>query len=86
LAAGLIAGLPQAHERGLGGWQAEAPALAELFQLAHGALAALAPAIEGLEVDTQRMAANLSAAQVGHDLGQSAALARRLIDQHQKEA
>lgn len=86
LAAGLIAGLPQAHERGLGGWQAEAPALAELFQLAHGALAALAPAIEGLEVDTRRMAANLSAAQVGHDLGESVALARRLIDQHQKEA
>lgn len=76
LAATLIAGLPQEHERGLSGWQAEAPVLAELFQLAHGALAALAPVVEGLEVDVNRMDANLAAAGVGRDLGESVALAR----------
>ncbi len=38
LAATLLATLPNEHERGLGGWQAEAPVLAELFLLCHGAL------------------------------------------------
>ncbi|HZZ89783.1 MAG TPA: 3-carboxy-cis,cis-muconate cycloisomerase, partial [Caulobacteraceae bacterium] len=42
LAATILAALPQEHERSLGGWQAEAAVLAELFCLAHGALAAMA--------------------------------------------
>ena len=37
LVAGILAGLPAEAERGLGGWQAEGPALAELFILAAGA-------------------------------------------------
>jgi len=79
LAATLLAALPQEHERGLGGWQAEAPVLAELFELAHGALRALAPVIEGLEVDEAAMARNLAAAGVGFDSGESEALVRRAL-------
>src|SRR5205085_6411455 len=38
LAATVLSALAfQHHERGLGGWQVEAPVLAELFQLTHGA-------------------------------------------------
>ena len=77
LAATLLAALPQEHERGLGGWQAEAPVLAELFELAHGALCAMAPAVEGLEIDETAMARNLAAAGVGFDSGESEALVRR---------
>jgi len=47
-------GMPQEHERGLGGWQAEAPVLAELFALTHGALDAMAAVLEGLEVIPRR--------------------------------
>ena len=68
LAATLMAGLPQEHERGLGGWQAEAPVLADLFILVHGAVVAMADVAEGLEVDVAAMARNLaSAAGVGTD-------------------
>jgi len=83
LAGGIMAGLPQAHERDLGGWQAEAPALAALFELTHGALAALRPVIEGLEVDTAAMAGNLTAAGVGEDVGQAAELTRQALARRQ---
>ena len=79
LASGIIAGLPQAHERDPGGWQAEAPALATLFELTHGALAALRPVVEGLELDTAAMARNLAAANVGADVGHAAELTRRAL-------
>lgn len=85
LAATIVAALPQQHERGLGGWQAEAPALTELFQLTHGALSAMAPVLEGLEVDTDRMARNLAAAGVGTDTGESGALVTRALAAHQKD-
>jgi 3-carboxy-cis,cis-muconate cycloisomerase len=80
LAATILSALPQEHERGLGGWQAEGAVLAELFQLAHGALAAMAPVLEGLEVDTERMAANLFAASVGSDTGESEALVAKVLE------
>jgi 3-carboxy-cis,cis-muconate cycloisomerase len=82
LAATILSALPQEHERGLGGWQAEAPVIAELFQLAHGALTAMAPVLEGLEVDSARMRSNLDAAGVGWDTGESEALARRVLRHH----
>jgi 3-carboxy-cis,cis-muconate cycloisomerase len=85
LAATITAALPQQHERGLGGWQAEAPVLADLFQLTHGALAAMAPVIEGLEVETDRMAVNLAAAQVGTDAGESEALTARALAAYRKD-
>jgi 3-carboxy-cis,cis-muconate cycloisomerase len=84
LAAAILSGLPQEHERGLGGWQAESPVIADLFQLAHGALTAMAAVLEGLEVDATRMRSNLDAAGVGWDTGESEALARRVLDFHRR--
>jgi 3-carboxy-cis,cis-muconate cycloisomerase len=74
LAATIFAAMPQEHERGLGGWQAEGAVLADLFCLAHGAIAAMIDVLEGLEMDTARMAANLKAACVGEDIGESVAM------------
>ena len=79
LAATLLAGLPQEHERGLGGWQAEGPVLADLFILTHGAVVAMADVAEGLEVDPAAMARNLAAADVGGDTGASALLVERAL-------
>jgi 3-carboxy-cis,cis-muconate cycloisomerase len=59
LVATLLAAMPQEHERGLGGWQAEWETLPEIFLLAAGALRRMREAAEGLEVDEQRMRANL---------------------------
>jgi 3-carboxy-cis,cis-muconate cycloisomerase len=84
LASGILAGLPQQHERGLGGWQAEGPALASLFELTHGALAALRPVIEGLEIDTAAMARNLAAANVGDDVGDAVHLTRRAVADYRR--
>jgi len=64
-APGLVATLLQAqlqeHERGLGGWQAEWEALPALCRLAGGALARAVPLVGGLELDRERMRANLAA-------------------------
>jgi 3-carboxy-cis,cis-muconate cycloisomerase len=79
LAATILAALPQEQERGLGGWQAEAPVLADLFVLTHGALKILGPVIEGLEVDAARMAHNLAAADVGLDTGDAEALVKAAL-------
>jgi 3-carboxy-cis,cis-muconate cycloisomerase len=59
LVATLLAAMPQEHERGLGGWQAEWETIPEIFLLAAGALRRMREAMEGLEVDTERMRANL---------------------------
>ena len=82
LAATILAGMPQEHERGLGGWQAEGPVLAELFCVAHGGIRAMLPVIGALEIDARRMQTNLEGADVGLDMGESermvaAALASR---------
>lgn len=82
LAAGILAGLPQEQQRGLGGWQAEAPALGTLFELTHGALVAMRGVIDGLEVDTLAMAANLRASGVGEDIGLSVQLVDRCLDHY----
>lgn len=81
LAATLIAAMPGQHERGLGGWQAEGPVLADLFEVAHGAVVAIAEVVEGLEVDLAAMARNLAAAGVGHDPGDAEALTYRLLEE-----
>jgi 3-carboxy-cis,cis-muconate cycloisomerase len=85
LAATIVAALPQQHERGLGGWQAEGPVLAELFELTHGAVAAMAVVVEGLDIDTGRMAANLTAARSGADTGESVALVSRALTAYRKD-
>ncbi len=84
LVASILAGLPQEQERGLGGWQAEAPVLSELFVLADGALRAMLPVVEGLDVNADAMAHNLAAANMGSDFGEAEALAQRALDRHGK--
>lgn len=79
LIAGILAGLPAEQERGLGGWQAEGPALAELFLLAAGAAEAMATVAEGLEIDEAAIARNLAAAEVGTDIGESEMLVAALL-------
>jgi 3-carboxy-cis,cis-muconate cycloisomerase len=59
LVATLLTALPQEHERGLGGWQAEWQTLPELVLLAAGAARSVADALETLVVDAARMRANL---------------------------
>jgi 3-carboxy-cis,cis-muconate cycloisomerase len=62
LVATLLAAMPQEHERGLGGWQAEWESLPEICLLSSGALRHAIHVIEGLSLDTDRMRANLEAA------------------------
>jgi 3-carboxy-cis,cis-muconate cycloisomerase len=55
LVATLLAAMPQEHERGLGGWQAEWPVLPELVLVAAGGARAVADALTDLVVDVERM-------------------------------
>ena len=57
--AALLAAMPQEHERGLGGWQAELAEWPLLWAAAHGSVRALARALPGLQVDADRMLVNL---------------------------
>ena len=84
LAMTVIAGMPQEHERGLGGWQAEAPVLADLFILAHGALAAMLPVAEHLDVNSGAMLRNLEAAGMEQDVAEAQALTEFVLEQHGK--
>ena len=59
LVATILSAMPQEHERGLGGWQAEWDAIPELVGVAADAARAVAEALEGLVVDAARMRANL---------------------------
>jgi 3-carboxy-cis,cis-muconate cycloisomerase len=79
LVAGLLAGMPQELERGLGGWQAEAPAIGELFALAHGAVEAMRVVAEGLEVDSAALAVHAAGAR-GPEREAALAAARRFVD------
>jgi 3-carboxy-cis,cis-muconate cycloisomerase len=55
----LLGALPQEHERGLGGWHAEWPAFSAALAFTGGAAAGARRALEELEVDPERMRANL---------------------------
>jgi len=59
--AGLLAAMPQEHERALGHWQAELAEWSQLMLSAHGSARALAGALPGLQVHVPRMRANLDA-------------------------
>ncbi len=63
LAATLLASMVQEHERGLGGWHAEWTALPELVVLTAGALGQMADTMASLEVDADKMKANLDVTQ-----------------------
>ncbi len=55
----ILSALAQEHERAIGGWQAEWAAIPDLFCYAAGAIAHTRQAVQGLQVDPQRMRANL---------------------------
>ena len=74
LAATIMAGLAQEHERGLGGWQAEWAVLPDLVRISGGAAALGADLLETLRVDPARMRANFDALR-GLPLTEAAALA-----------
>ncbi|HET7679030.1 MAG TPA: 3-carboxy-cis,cis-muconate cycloisomerase [Xanthobacteraceae bacterium] len=59
LAATIFAAQVQEHERALGGWQAEWPTFPALLLVTSGALRAVAEIAEGIEIDAERMRANL---------------------------
>jgi 3-carboxy-cis,cis-muconate cycloisomerase len=60
LVATMLAAMPQEHERGLGGWQAEWDTLPELIRVVAGAAASLGEALDSLVVRPESMAANLA--------------------------
>jgi 3-carboxy-cis,cis-muconate cycloisomerase len=58
----LTMAIPQEHERAAGGWHSEWPALSAALAYAGGAVDGARRALEGLEVDAERMRANVGAA------------------------
>jgi 3-carboxy-cis,cis-muconate cycloisomerase len=59
LVATILGAMPQEHERGLGGWQAEWDALPELVLVTAAGTRAVAAALEALVIDAERMRRNL---------------------------
>ena len=80
LVASALAGLPCELERGLGGWQAEGPVLAELCLLAAGSARAMAAVAESLLVMDAVIARNLAESDLGDDIGESAQIVADLLD------
>ena len=59
----MLSAAVQEHERGLGNWPAEWATLPEIALCASGAVVAMVEVIEGLDVDADRMRANLDITQ-----------------------
>ena len=60
-AAGVLLDLEHEHERAAGAWHAEWKALSDALAFTGGAAASLRETLDGLEVDAERMRANLRA-------------------------
>jgi 3-carboxy-cis,cis-muconate cycloisomerase len=63
LVATMLSAAVQEHERGLGNWPAEWETLPQIVMLTSGALVAMAQVADGLDVDVDRMRANLELTQ-----------------------
>jgi 3-carboxy-cis,cis-muconate cycloisomerase len=63
LAATIVSGMVQEHERALGGWQSEWPTLAALCETLGSAVEAMAEVAPGLAIDTDAIQANMDAAE-----------------------
>jgi 3-carboxy-cis,cis-muconate cycloisomerase len=59
LVSSFLSGMPQEHERALGGWQSEWPTVASTVQAVGAALAAMAEVAEGLGVNAAQMRLNI---------------------------
>jgi 3-carboxy-cis,cis-muconate cycloisomerase len=55
-----LSGMVQEHERATGAWQSEWPTIVGVVEAAGSAMAALADVAEGLQVNTERMRANVA--------------------------
>jgi 3-carboxy-cis,cis-muconate cycloisomerase len=55
----ILSAMAHEHERAVGGWQAEWTAIPDLFRFTAGAAERVRSAVQGLEVDPDRMRANL---------------------------
>lgn len=58
--ASFLAGMPQEHERGVGGWHAEAATIARTIEDTGLALVSMAEAAEGLTIDAAKMRENIA--------------------------
>ncbi|MDQ2766077.1 MAG: 3-carboxy-cis,cis-muconate cycloisomerase [Gemmatimonadota bacterium] len=74
LVATMLAAMPQEHERGLGGWQAEWETLPELVHLAGGAAKHIASMLGALDIDVRRMRTNIDVT-LGVSLAESISMA-----------
>jgi 3-carboxy-cis,cis-muconate cycloisomerase len=61
LAATIVSGMVQEHERALGGWQSEWPTLAALCESLSSAVEAMAEVAPGLAIDLDAIQANMDA-------------------------
>ncbi|GAC1435289.1 MAG: 3-carboxy-cis,cis-muconate cycloisomerase [Ktedonobacteraceae bacterium] len=55
----ILSAMAQEHERAVGGWQAEWAAVPNLFRFTASAVEHVQHAVRGLQIDTERMSANL---------------------------
>lgn len=79
LAGTLFAAMEQEHERAAGAWHAEWPVLSELLTCVGSAAAWLRDALGNVDVDEERMAANLAALDSSEATGSAAALVDRAL-------
>lgn len=63
LAATIVSGMVQEHERALGGWQSEWPTLAALCETLGSSVEMMAEVAPGLSIDTDAIQANMDAAE-----------------------
>jgi 3-carboxy-cis,cis-muconate cycloisomerase len=85
LVASLLGSMAQEHERAAGAWHAEWEPLGDLLRVVAGAAGRLREALDGLEVDADRMLANVDAAlDPGADLGAAGELVDRALANHRQ--
>jgi 3-carboxy-cis,cis-muconate cycloisomerase len=97
-AAELLAAVEQEHERAAGAWHVEWGALSDALAFTGGAVAWMRETLEGLEVDEEKMRANISrdvlseaerfgvdAAEPADYLGSADAFVTRALDLHRRE-
>jgi 3-carboxy-cis,cis-muconate cycloisomerase len=82
LAASVLTGMAGEAQRGIGGWQAEAPAVRQALRLVGGAAEHTLVLLDGLRVDTDRMRANVAnrPPDAPPVTGDALAAARTLVD------
>jgi 3-carboxy-cis,cis-muconate cycloisomerase len=82
----LLGSMVQEHERALGAWHAEWPALIGVLSYAGGAADAARRAVTGLDVHQDRMRANLEASGLGSEVGSAEAHVDRVLAAYREVA